>query len=80
MEIMNVYWGKSKTLYYRKIKRQLEMGQESSQVSRDKISSQQSKEIGVKFKLPDALCSYQVTFLHDPDATLRNILTTMTNK
>ena len=80
MEVMNMYWSKSKTLYYRKIKRQLEMGEESSQGSKDKISSQESKEIGGQFKLPDALCSYQVTFLHDPDATLRNILTTMTNK
>ena len=33
MELMDQYWGKSKAVYYRRIKRELEMVEESSELS-----------------------------------------------
>ena len=81
MELMDQYWGKSKAVYYRRIKRELEMVEESSELSGQKRQqSCQSVEVGGKFKLPDGLRSNQNSFLNDPDATLRHLLTTLTSK
>ena len=77
---MNGYWAKTKAIYYRKVKRELELCEESSELSGAKGESGSGDIVAGKFELPDALCSYQTTFLNDPDATLRHILTAMTGK
>ena len=77
---MNGYWARTKAIYYRKVKRDLELCEESSEVSGAKGESASGDIVAGKFELPDALRSYQTTFLNDPDATLRHILTAMTGK
>lgn len=81
MDLMLGYWVRSKGIYYRKIKRELEMGDESEDSRGIGVSlGGSSRDFNGRFKLPDALCSYQTTFLQDPDATLKHILTAMTGK
>ena len=64
---MNGYWAKTKAIYYRKVKRELELCEESSEVSGAKGESGSGDIVAGKF-------------LNDPDATLRHILTAMTGK
>lgn len=81
--MMLQYWTKSKALFYRKIKKELEIHEGESEEAVIESGDEEKGEVVDRdryFKLPEGLSSYQTSFLQDPDATLRHLLTAMSEK
>ena len=76
------YWNKTKTVYYRRIKCELNLEKDQSVFTHSNIEATVGRESadGVDFELPSQLASFETTFLHDPDATLRHLLTSLACK
>lgn len=73
--LMGHYWHKSKTLYYRKIKRELQLtpGTTDQNIADHQVETSEDKtsEIKTPFQLPSQLLLPDV---NDPDATLRKLI------